>query len=108
MSDDKRGITKSAAHRFGLTFCPACNADGKPAMDISPDVPCAWCWNKEHGFHARYVTVETLKKWRVEHGLPEDEDEIPTSPESRQALQNPPASSDGDDEIPDTDPAPKP
>jgi hypothetical protein len=92
------GITKSAAFRFGLTFCPACNPNDLPAHDIPESVSCAWCWNEDGAFHVRYVDRITLRRWRKEHGLDEDdEDDIPTSPESRQAIEP----------VPDTDPAPK-
>lgn len=116
MSEKRPWATKSAAFRFGLTFCPACNPNNLPAQDIPAELPCAWCWSDEDKIHYRYVNKETLMRWRKQHGLPEDdEDDIPTSPESRQALQNPPPISPVADTIPvpdferliDSDPAPK-
>jgi hypothetical protein len=45
----------------------------------------------------RFLPVDKAIEWAKEHGM--DEDDIPTSPESRQALQHPP-------DLADTDPAP--
>lgn len=102
MSEKRPWASKSAAFRFGLTFCPSCNPKNLPAQDIPDSVPCAWCWSEEEKVHYRYVNKETLKRWRKHHGLPEDdEDDIPTSPESRQALQHPPGL-----ELADTEPVP--
>jgi hypothetical protein len=67
---------------------------------------CVWCYDKDDDLHRRFVTIARLKEYRRAYGLPEDEDDedIPTSPESRQALQKPPSLED--EKIPDTDPAP--
>jgi hypothetical protein len=90
MNDKRPPITKSAAFRFGLTFCPSCNPNDLPSTDIAESLACAWCWNEQGKFHVRYVDKPTLRRWRKEHGLPEDdEDDIPTSPESRHALRQP-------------------
>ena len=102
---DRPPTTKSAAQRFGFIFCPACNPKNLPSTEIPPELPCAWCWSEADKIHYRYVKPEVRKKWRREHGLPEDdEDEIQTAPQSRQALQNPPRLDYHD--LPETDPAP--
>lgn len=78
--------TKSAAHRFGFVPCPSCNPSGKPSGEIAP--ACAWCWSDDDKIHRRFVLREKAEKWARAHGL--DEDDIPTSPESRDALLYPP------------------
>lgn len=90
--------TKSAAHRFGFVPCPSCNPSGLPSGEII--VPCAWCWSNDDGVHRRFVLVERAKEWAREHGI--DDEDIPTSPESRDALLHPPKL----DAIPDTERAP--
>lgn len=86
--------TKSAAHRIGDVPCPGCNPKGEPSDQI-PDIPCAWCWDDAEKIHRRFVKLTTYLKWREEHpGV--DDDEIPTSPESRSALTP----------VPETDPDP--
>lgn len=98
MSEPKKPATKSAAHRFGFVACPSCNPAGKPSGEIS--TPCAWCWSNEDSTHRRFVLSERAKEWARSHGV--DDDDIPTSPESRDALLHPPKL----DAIPDTEPAP--
>jgi hypothetical protein len=103
---ERRPSTKSAAHRFGFVSCPSCNPTGLPSGDIPKEKLCAWCWSGEDETHRRFVPLARDKEYRLAHGLPEDEDDIPTSPESRSALQNPPPL-ERLDEVPDTDPAPR-
>jgi hypothetical protein len=86
---------------FGLVHCPSCNPDHLPAQDIAAEIQCAWCFNQDDGIHYRYVKVETYKRWRFEHNLPEEEDEIETSPQTRSALAHPPPLPHAD-----TEPAP--
>lgn len=88
---------------FGLVHCPGCNPEHRPAQDIPAEVQCAWCYNKEVGTHTRYVKVAVQKEWRKQHGLPEEEDEIETSPQTRGALAHPPPLPQAD-----TEPAPPP
>jgi len=86
---------------FGWLHCPQCNSQKRPSTEI--EGPCAWCWDNEEKRHLRYVKPDRYKEWRKQHGLPEDdEDDVPTSPESRQALERPPPL----EPAPDTDPAP--
>lgn len=108
MSEKRPPATKSQAHRFGFVACPGCNPNGLPSGEIAKEIQCAWCWSSkdEPPTHRRFVLREVAEKWAKEHGL--SEDDIPTSPESREALQNPPKLDSGMhiDLTPDTDPAP--
>lgn len=101
MSEKRPWATKSAAQRFGFVHCPGCNPNELPKAEIPETIQCAWCFHSEDGTHWRYVTIERNKEWRRAHGLPEDEDEIQTSPQTRSALANPPPLPHAD-----TEPAP--
>ena len=101
MSEKRPWSTKSAAHRFGFLPCPSCNPNEVPSGEIPKNTHCAWCWSDEDKVYRRYVLREVAEKWALEHGLAEDD--IPTSPESRDALQVPPKL---ETPIPPTDPDP--
>lgn len=92
--------TKSAAHAFGFGPCPSCNPSGRPSGELG-DVPCAWCWSEEDKTYRRFVLRERIEEWAKEHGM--SEDDITTSPETRGALEHPPALSDTE-RPPDTEP----
>lgn len=94
-----RPTTKSAAHRFGFVPCPHCNPSGLPSGEVHGD--CPWCWDEGDRLCRRFVLTQKARQWAEAHGI--DEDDIPTSPESRDALLRPPTL-----EIADTEPPPPP
>jgi hypothetical protein len=86
--------TRSAAYRIGDVPCPQCNPDGKNADKIPAELPCAWCWDEAIKIYRRFVKLTRYLEWAKEHG--KEDEEIPTSPESRAALTP----------VPPTDPDP--
>jgi len=88
--------TRSAAYRIGDVPCPSCNREEKNTSEIPVSIPCAWCWDDALRVHRRFVKLTRFLEWQREHPGEIDDEEIPTSPESRGALTP----------VPPTDPDP--